>query len=81
MMNPKWRLLSAALCVAGVAFIWSRVVLGEAPGHGGLSLMLFSIALNAVHAVGWRCQASWERLLFAPPLPWILWLLGLYLCW
>ncbi|WKE66681.1 hypothetical protein PVT67_05405 [Gallaecimonas kandeliae] len=78
--NNLLRVLSATLALAGVAFIWVRVAMGQSPGHGGLSLMLLAVALCVVHAVGWQCRAQWERWLFQPPLPWLLWLLALFLC-
>ncbi|MCC4263445.1 hypothetical protein LL240_03110 [Oceanimonas baumannii] len=75
MMNIKsWlRPVSALLALAGVALIWSRVVAGQMPPHGWLSLQLIAMALCVVHAVGWQSRGKIERWLFYPPLPWLLW--------
>ncbi|MDV2857750.1 hypothetical protein [Oceanimonas sp. CAM02] len=72
-INSKLRPVSALLALAGVALIWSRVVAGQVPPHGWLSLMMIAMALCVVHAVGWQCRKRWELWLFAPPLPWLLW--------
>ncbi|EKE75485.1 hypothetical protein [Gallaecimonas xiamenensis] len=76
----RFRWLSGLLALAGLVFIWGSVVLGRTPPHGGLSLMMIAMALCVVHAVGWQVRSNWERYLFYPPLPWVTWLLALYLC-
>ncbi|MED5525117.1 cyd operon YbgE family protein [Gallaecimonas pentaromativorans] len=79
MGTGKFRWISALLALAGVVFIWGRVVTGNPPPHGAMSLMMVGMALCVVHAVGWKIRAQWERYLFFPPLPWVVWLLALYL--